>query len=214
MLALHSATCLPSCSIVGVISTRSSAYRNSEGRHHLSPHRRQHPWQQQTTVDLVLTLDATIPSFLNTSHHFPWDSIKFLFEIHKSIVQLLLCLVFLLYLSHDENGSSGSLARHEAKLHVINWHIFISCSSNLIVLYEQHTSGSLFLLYTGTRLMVVFITRYHWLDYTYFYIGLYMFHCQNGLLELLWYMVMLIIHVWINCVWGATSNHADVIFFT
>ena len=41
--------------------------------------------------------------------------------IHKSILQLLLlCLVFLLYLSHDENGISGSLSRHEAKLHVIN----------------------------------------------------------------------------------------------
>ena len=42
-------------------------------------------------------------------------------KIHKSIVQLLLlCLVFLLYLSHDENGISGSISRHEAKLHVIN----------------------------------------------------------------------------------------------
>ena len=50
-----------------------------------------------------------------------WDSIKWFFQIHKSIVHvLLLCLVFLLYLSHDENGISGSPSRLEAKLHVIN----------------------------------------------------------------------------------------------
>ena len=44
------------------------------------------------------------PSFLKA--HLPWDTIKCLLKIHKSIVQFLHpCLVYLLYLSHDENIS-------------------------------------------------------------------------------------------------------------
>ena len=90
------------------------------------------------------------------SYHLPRE--KCLFQIHKSIVHLLLLrLVFLLYLSHDENGISGSLARHEAKLHVMNWHLtsdtFIGCSGNLIALYEPHKSRSHFPLYTCTRIL-------------------------------------------------------------
>ena len=71
----------------------------------------------------------------------------------------------LLYFLHDENSISGCLARHEVKLHVINWHLilisnalsitFICCSSNLIALYEQHTSGAHFPLYTGTQILLL-----------------------------------------------------------
>ena len=82
-------------------------------------------------------------------HHIYRDSVKFL-QFHKNIVQLLLpCLVPLLNLSHDENSISGSLARHDAKLHVIN----CGWSSNLIALYEPHTSGSPSPLYTCTRIL-------------------------------------------------------------
>ena len=100
------------------------------------------------------------------SYHFPWDSTKSLFQIHKSIVQLLLlCLVFLLYLFKMKMASVVPLPGMEPKYMLSNdtWHFIlfsntlsstlIGCSSNLIVLYELHTSGSHFTLYIGTRIL-------------------------------------------------------------
>ena len=64
-LALQSATRLPSCSIVGAIITIGHQHTATRKSDHFSPRWKQHPWQQQTTVDSVLTLDANQPSLQN-----------------------------------------------------------------------------------------------------------------------------------------------------
>ena len=119
MLAPHSATRLPSCSIIEAISTKSSAYSNLEGRPHLASLETTSmttannsglstaPWCKPTftsTLSLspvsILTMYSTslciqchncadeplihtqLPQ--NPAHHFPWDSIKCLFQIYKA----------------------------------------------------------------------------------------------------------------------------------
>ena len=98
MLALQSVTCLLSCSIVGAISNNSSTYNK---------------WP------LIQTrLPSLSPAFVRTTvdtmqaHPHPSSSKP----ISKPLSgQILLCMVFLFYVSHDEKDISGSLARHEAK---------------------------------------------------------------------------------------------------